>query len=109
MKLPTSLSPVALIFLSITHPAISTPVDYSHPGPTCTEVVFPVTIAALNSPLTGLDLANPLGSITEILFVLPVAGTFNISARYCEPEVVVESRKNTLQLLVHGATYDRNS
>ncbi|KAH8804460.1 Alpha/Beta hydrolase protein [Xylogone sp. PMI_703] len=39
---------------------------------------------------------------------VPIDGTFDIAARYCDPEVVVPSRTHSLQLLVHGGQYDRN-
>lgn len=35
-----------------------------------------------------------------------MSGTFGIELKYCEPTKVVPSRANTLQILVHGATYD---
>ena len=59
----------------------------------------------------GLNLLDPVDvalAIVNLVFDVPVGGTFNTFARYCEPEVQVASRTNTLQLLVHGATYDRN-
>jgi hypothetical protein len=38
-------------------------------------------------------------------FTVPVQGTHDISARYCEPEVYIH---RTLQLLVRCATYTKN-
>lgn len=49
-----------------------------------------------------------LSSLVSLVFDVLVEGTFDIAASYCEPEVHIPSRANTLQLLVHGATYDRN-
>jgi hypothetical protein len=46
--------------------------------------------------------------VSTLVFDIPVQGTFHISASYCEPEVHIPSRVDTLQLLVHGATYTRN-
>jgi len=37
-----------------------------------------------------------------------VQGTYNISARCCEPATKISSRRDTLQVLLHGITYDRN-
>ncbi|KFY02422.1 hypothetical protein V490_00507 [Pseudogymnoascus sp. VKM F-3557] len=50
--------------------------------------------------------ASPINP--SLAFSIPIHGTFDIAARYCEPEVVVPSRTNSLQLLVHGGQYDRN-
>jgi len=84
-------------------------------GPVCKELLIPVTISGknINVPNEGLGFitnANILGGLVNLLFytVVPFAGTYNISGRYCEPEVSIARRKDTLQLLVHPATYDRN-
>jgi pimeloyl-ACP methyl ester carboxylesterase len=37
-----------------------------------------------------------------------VSGDFGISARFCEPAKTVHSRRNTVQLLVHGFTYSKD-
>ncbi|KZV79444.1 hypothetical protein EXIGLDRAFT_568086, partial [Exidia glandulosa HHB12029] len=37
---------------------------------------------------------------------VPVSGRYGIQLRYCEPTVTVRSRKDTLQVLVHGITYN---
>jgi len=84
--------------------------------PTCTEVVIPITISANNlymAPDTsmpeGLDLVtNLLSSIVGLVFDELIQGTFDISGRYCEPQVVIPLRSTTLELLLHGATYNRN-
>jgi len=43
-------------------------------------------------------------------FTIPVtlSATYNIAARYCQPEVLVLHRQSNIQLLVHGATYTRD-
>lgn len=57
----------------------------------------------------ALDLVtNTVSFLLSLLFDNLVQGQFNIAARYCEPENNVPSRANTLQFLLHGATYDRN-
>ncbi|PVH74849.1 alpha/beta-hydrolase, partial [Cadophora sp. DSE1049] len=37
----------------------------------------------------------------------PITDTYTIVGTFCEPEVLVEGRRDTVQLLVHGATYTR--
>lgn len=49
-----------------------------------------------------------LSSVITLIFSVPVRDDYNIAGRYCEPEVDIPSRRNTLQLLAHPATYDRN-
>lgn len=49
-----------------------------------------------------------LSSVITLGFSATVRGSYNIAGRYCEPEVDITSRRNTLQLLAHPATYDRN-
>ncbi|KAK4496552.1 hypothetical protein PRZ48_012532 [Zasmidium cellare] len=72
--------------------------------PTCNLLTINVDITALNielpSNITGLTLAN-LTSLPKV----QIQGTYQIAARYCEPEVKNNSRRNTLQLLVHGVDY----
>ncbi|KUJ19595.1 uncharacterized protein LY89DRAFT_717068 [Mollisia scopiformis] len=67
-------------------------------SPSCTDISFPVTVTA----------ANAIIPITTPITFQQVSGTYNIAARYCEPQNFVESRENTLQVLVHGITYTRN-
>jgi hypothetical protein len=82
--------------------------------PTCQNITFPVTISANNAQLpTNIDptstvLESLLSNLVGWTFDNLVEGTFEIAASYCEPEVHIPSRVNTLQLLVHGATYNRN-
>ena len=91
--------------------------------PNCLDVVIPVTIKADGISLAAgstfqqalqratqinADLVNNLlGSIFSLIFDLLIQGTFEIAGTYCEPAVSVPSRANTLQVLLHGATYDR--
>jgi hypothetical protein len=83
-------------------------------GPSCQNITFPVTISSNNARLpTNLDSSGPVleSLLTDLVgwvFDAVIEGTFNIAASYCEPEVNIPSRAHTLQLLVHGATYDRN-
>jgi hypothetical protein len=85
-------------------------------NPECVEMVIPITITKANNigvPAGGLSvftLNNLLSGLVNTLFtrIIPVQGTFQITGRYCEPEVFNSTRQNTLQLLAHPATYDRN-
>lgn len=76
--------------------------------------MFPVTVSSTNAQLPAdLDPSGPvlesiLTDVVGIVFDVLIQGTYTIAASYCEPEVHIPSRANALQLLVHGATYDRN-
>jgi hypothetical protein len=96
--------------------------------PTCFEAVIPVSITSTNILLdqeyTLTEFASSLNSLNSILHSIfeaiepiesllnfktgQVQGQYNIAGRYCELEVRIPSRANTLQLLAHPATYDRN-
>lgn len=86
-------------------------------APSCNEnVKIQVSATALNKVLpTNLNISSltidDRDQFQSELSSAPskeVSGTYTIAARYCEPEKNVPSRKNTLQMLVHGVTYDRN-
>jgi hypothetical protein len=47
------------------------------------------------------------GLLGNLVLSNVVEGEFEIVGTYCEPEVVVPGRWNTLQMLAHPATYDR--
>lgn len=44
----------------------------------------------------------------EFLIPVTLSTTYNIAARYCDPEILVLHRQGTLQLLVHGGTHTRD-
>ncbi|CAJ0550196.1 Ff.00g101260.m01.CDS01 [Fusarium sp. VM40] len=90
---------VVLALSCFTFPSISHPTGGKRQL-SCIDVVIPVTISATN-------LQIPIAS-TGPEFNVPVRGTFNIAARYCEPEIKIPFKQHTLQILVHGITYDRN-
>lgn len=103
--------------LSIAAPAVSR----RSSGPTCSDVNLTVTITAQNHAvpqylLDGLDSASLTPSGLESLLngagnelqLALVNGTYNIAGLYCEPEVQVAGRENTVQLLVHGITFDHH-
>ncbi|KAF2162626.1 hypothetical protein M409DRAFT_68938 [Zasmidium cellare ATCC 36951] len=62
----------------------------------CRDITIPVSASALN-----FDFPATL-NLTKL-----VSGTFHIDGTYCEPSKAVASRRNTLQILSHGITYDR--
>ncbi|RDL34468.1 uncharacterized protein BP5553_07596 [Venustampulla echinocandica] len=64
--------------------------------PMCTDFTIPVTIHAQNQDLSV---------VTAPTFNITVDGTFNIFARYCEPQVNLPYHGDILQFLVHGLTY----
>lgn len=69
--------------------------------PTCNLLTFNVPITAPNIQLPS----NFSGLSLDDLTALPkveIQGTYKIAARYCEPEVKIAKRRNTLELLVHG-------
>lgn len=98
--------------LTAAHPTIK------RGGPACSNVTIPVTISAenravpaslgdeLSSILGAANLESLINSIGDDLQLAPVNGTYNLAGLYCEPEVTVTERQNTIQLLVHGITYD---
>lgn len=74
---------------------------FARAEPTCNLLTFSVDLTALNIELP----LNYSGLTPDALDVLPriqIQGAHNIAARYCEPEVDNATRKNALQLLVHG-------
>ncbi|KZV83564.1 hypothetical protein EXIGLDRAFT_701288 [Exidia glandulosa HHB12029] len=71
-----------------------------YPTPVCTNSFVTVTASA-----TNYDLSN--GTLPPAATV-PVSGTYSIQLRYCKPTLPVPSRANSLQVLVHGLTYNTN-
>lgn len=74
----------------------------------CTEIDISVNISSpvLNLPnsLNLLAVQDPsfLSKFVAGLGSTIAAGQYSIGARYCEPTTNVASRRNTLQVLVHG-------
>lgn len=81
-------------------------------GPACFNYTITVTASTNNAYLP------PTASLSYILglpnYVVGnalnnlVGGNFDIATTYCEPETLIPSRKNTLQVLIHGGTYTRS-
>ncbi|KZV80674.1 alpha/beta-hydrolase [Exidia glandulosa HHB12029] len=84
--------PIVPLLVYLSRPA------HTFPTPRCTESLASVTASA-----TNFDLSS--GSPPENATV-PVTGTFRVKLRFCEPTVNVPGRADTLQILVHGSTYD---
>jgi len=90
-----------LVMAGIASLVLSSPVavvERTDSEPYCINITIPVTISAENYVLP------PTSPLTYRL----IQGAFNISARYCEPQVKDSSRADTLQFLVHGLTYTKN-
>jgi len=66
--------------------------------------VFPISTDLTSSSAISATIQTILGTAVTTFPLVPVSGTFSMSVRFCEPEVVVGSRKDTIQLLVHGVT-----
>ncbi|RFU28066.1 hypothetical protein B7463_g8270, partial [Scytalidium lignicola] len=78
--------------------------------PSCTDITIPVSLTAENtnipSDLSILNVTALLDAIQDISYTVPVDGTFNIAATYCEPGG--SAAPDVLQILVHGGTYARS-
>jgi hypothetical protein len=48
-----------------------------------------------------------VADLVNLSFTATQSGTYNIAGTYCEPEVYIPERENTIQFLAHPATYDR--
>lgn len=93
-----------LVYSSTTATILLSPLALA--APSCRNVTIPVTISATNVqiPLT-VNLANLttyLSLSAQEVVDIPVSGTYNINGRYCEPEVQIAGRNDTLQFLNHG-------
>ncbi|TQS35336.1 hypothetical protein Golomagni_04246 [Golovinomyces magnicellulatus] len=85
-------------------------------GPSCSEFRIPVTVSVENmkidaninsvNSLKGAMQGIALGTLKPVN--VRIQDTFNIAARYCEPEVQNPNRTNTIQMLVHGITYSKD-
>ncbi|OQU93602.1 hypothetical protein CLAIMM_00086 [Cladophialophora immunda] len=87
-------------------------------GPACTSLTIGFNTTATNyNVIVDGSLENGT-FINQLLATAPnvtknapnstVSGYFNISARYCEPEVKMPQRAQSIQFLVHGATYTKD-
>lgn len=117
--MPSLASSLRTAFLL--HAGLSAAAPAKRSGPTCSDINLSVTISAENRVIpdyllsgltsTTLSLAGVeqlLNGVGNELQLAIVNGTYNIAGRFCEPEVHIPGRSDTIQLLVHGITYDRN-
>ena len=97
-------STVLVPFLTLFHLILGAPI--------CTTIFIPVSVQARNAhfppDFTTPSLLSIVGALGAVVFDSLVTDTYTIVGTYCEPEVLVESRRETVQLLVHGATYTRS-
>lgn len=86
-------------------------------GPSCSEFKIPVQVNTMNfyinpnvnsTAALNNTMQNIFSGLVNLVSNVTVSGTYNISARYCEPEFRNSSRSNTIQLLVHGITYTKD-
>lgn len=89
-------------------------------NPPCTDLVIPITAGASNNvfPIPGNFNYSDPNAVDALIYqigsnepypVQSTRGTFQLSARYCAPQVNIASRAKTIQLLVlvHGVTYNK--
>ncbi|QSZ35703.1 hypothetical protein DSL72_006825 [Monilinia vaccinii-corymbosi] len=98
----------------------------THGAPSCTDFVISVPapvskhksdLSNTGSPGINLLVESTMSNISgELGFLLetvssalnPGAGAYSMSLRYCEPEVRIPSRQNTIQYLQHAITMTKN-
>ncbi|KAI1113553.1 Alpha/Beta hydrolase protein [Nemania sp. NC0429] len=85
------------------------------PKPLCKELVFTINAAANNTAFPPFPTSTGPGVLFQYLSsfnasalgTVPAAGTFKISALYCEPTTKVKGREGTIQYLLHGLTANK--
>ncbi|PMD19374.1 hypothetical protein NA56DRAFT_705542 [Hyaloscypha hepaticicola] len=107
-EIPNMLLLLVLLFGA----AFSNPIHPRQAVPAgCVNFNIPVTASADNVALPpGLDVSNLLLLLNPPVFEVTsqlASGTFDIAATYCPATTYVEGRENTLQVLLHGATYTK--
>jgi hypothetical protein len=80
----------------------------------CINFTISTPISAYCAPASQIPTSISFQTLTafidalgEIVFSDLVTGTYTTAATYCEPQVYNLSRANTLQFLVHGASYTK--
>ncbi|PMD40183.1 alpha/beta-hydrolase [Hyaloscypha variabilis F] len=93
--------------------AVSSPINKSRQAvpPGCVDFTITISAWADNTALpVGLTLSNAFLLLNPLVFEVTsqlASGTFDVAATYCPPVDHVEGREETLQVLIHGATYTR--
>lgn len=54
-----------------------------------------------------MSLFDLVAGLVDLPFTALQRGTYGIASTYSEPEIYVHSRRDTIQLVAHPATYDR--
>ena len=77
----------------------------------CRDIFFDLSVTAnnrvANNPPTDFsDIAATVAFLTQPVAFQEVSGSQKIYGKYCEPTTNFPSRSKTLQLLVHGNSYD---
>lgn len=72
--------------------------------PSANNAVIPAVAAPTSTVAFSAISQTLLGTAFSINPLVPVSGTLSMSARYCEPEMKVATRANTVQLPMHPLT-----
>jgi pimeloyl-ACP methyl ester carboxylesterase len=106
------ISAAGLFSPSLGYPTVTRPT-----GPDCFDFFIPINDAtSLNRQIEDFNLTTT-ASVDSLLALIAssntstyttVTASFNVSARYCEPEVKIPSRASSIQFLVHGITYNKD-
>ena len=88
----------------------ATPITERAP-PNCRDIYFDLSATAqnrvaANPPTDFSDIAGTVAFLTQPVAFQEVSGTQKIYGQYCEPTTRFPARSGTLQLLVHGNSYD---
>ena len=110
-SLATSLGLKAVTSMSTSGGALSHHGQPKRQASNCKDVTFTVSATAQNQvvanpPPNFLDPDTSLAFLTQPVVLTTVSGTQKLYGQFCEPTVRNPSRAKTLQLLVHGITYD---
>ncbi|KZV90929.1 hypothetical protein EXIGLDRAFT_770387 [Exidia glandulosa HHB12029] len=90
-----------LAFAAVARAAPTTPAS---PTAHCIDFIVPISASALNL----VDIGDPTkGELPSSNATTLVSGAFDISFRYCAPIVTNSGTSDILQILVHGAMYDK--
>ena len=114
LALTSPLDCAALTSLSVLPSSVPSIFPFGRRGQVasnCRDITFTVSATAQNQvaanpPSNLLNLDASLAFLAQRVEVTTVSGSQKLYGQYCEPTVKKPSRAKTLQLLVHGITYD---
>ena len=100
-----------LLALSCALPLSSTSPLVERAPSNCRDIYFDLSATAnnrvANNPPTDFsDVAGTIAFLTQPVAFQEVSGSQKIYGQYCEPTVKFPGRSTTLQLLIHGNSYD---